>query len=181
MKFLRAAVIVAFLASSSALADSFSFGVRLDAPLFFERTQQSMNPKVTALLGAQVGMEFDSLPNRPGIRFLFSRNGTPSMRFSLDGYSRTQLTDVQQFDLYFGGGSALTLVQPAYVFYLDAHVLVGLEYPLSQRIHVFAEMNGGSAGSLGGTGCAERGEEYIVCIDWVPFMLEAAIGLNFRF
>jgi hypothetical protein len=181
MKLLRASLLALFLGSSSASADSFYFGVRFETPLLFERTQQNTNPKALALIGAQVGMDFDGLPNRPGIRFLFSKNASPSVRFSLDGYARTQLTDEPQFDLYLGGGNALTVIQPAYNFYLDAHVLVGLEYPLSQRIRVFAEVNAGTAGSLGGTGCFERGEEYIVCIDWVPFTLEAAIGLNFRF
>jgi hypothetical protein len=181
MNLLRAAVIVLLLGSSNAAAESFYFGVRFDAPLLFERTKQNTNPKVLALIGAQVGMDFDGLPNQPGIRFLFSRDGSPSVRFSLDGYARTRLADLPQFDLYFGGGSALTVIQPTYVFFLDAHVLLGLEYPLSQQIRVFAEVNAGTAGSLGGTGCAERSEEYIVCIDWVPFTLEAAIGLNFRF
>jgi hypothetical protein len=181
MKLLRASLLALFLASSSALADSFYFGVRFETPLLFERTQQNTNPTALALIGGQVGLDFDGLPNRPGIRFLFLRDASPSVRFSLDGYARTQLTDVPELDLCLGGGSALSLIQPAYDFYLDAHVLVGFEYPVSQRIRVFAEINAGTAGSLGGTGCAERNENYIVCIDWVPFTLEAAIGLNFRF
>ena len=78
-------------------------------------------------------------------------------------------------------------MRPRAVFFVGAHMLVGLEYQLLPGVGFFAELSPGTALGIGKNSCVSApvlGEPPVSpppCYPLVPFTLEAAIGLNFRF
>jgi hypothetical protein len=178
MKLLRASLLALFLASSSASAASFYFGVRLDVPVAFEQVAQTTNTIVAPLIGVQAGLDFDSPSNGFGLRFAVSSQLVTGFRGAVDGYVRFPIQP--ELSSYAGAGAT---VWAGPVLLANVHVLAGLEYQLSPNIGVFAEISPGYALGYGRNGCygAPNLDPNFVCGSLIPFTLESAIGLNFRF
>jgi hypothetical protein len=175
MKLLRAAVIVLFLASSSAAADSFYFGARFDAPIFLEQSNQTkaISASLLPTFGVQIGFDFDSLYAGPlGFRLAVSSDLNSGLRIGLDGYKRAFI--LPELGSYLGFG--MTAISASKLFSFTFHFLAGLEYQIVPGIGVFAEINPGAAL---GVSCSDAGHND--CGLLVPLVLESAIGLNFRF
>ena len=88
MKLLRAAVIAAFLMTSSVAADSFYFGVRLDGTTVFEDTRQTTITTVIPMIGIHAGIDFSSPSSGFGFRFTLSSQVVAGWRGAIDGYFR---------------------------------------------------------------------------------------------
>lgn len=177
MKFLRAAVITLLLASSSASAASFYFGVRLDVPIAFEQVGQTTNTIVAPMIGVQAGLDFDSSSNGFGLRFAVSSQLVTGFRGAVDGYVRFPIQP--EFSSYVGAGAT---VWAGPVLLANVHALAGLEYQVSPGIGLFAELSPGYALGYGRNGCYGAPPIDVgTCGALIPFTLESAIGLNFRF
>jgi hypothetical protein len=177
MKFLRAALIALFLGSSSASAASGYFGVRLDGSTVFENTGQTTITTVIPMIGIQAGVDFDSPSSGLGFRFVFSTQVVAGLRAAIDWYFRFPI--LPELSSYVGAG-ATALVAPNPILFVGVHALAGLEYQVSPGIAVFAEISPGTALGSGSNSCLST-PNGIACYWLVPFTLEAAIGLNFRF
>jgi hypothetical protein len=175
MNLLRAAVILVFLASSSAAADSFYFGVRFDTPVFLEQSNETkaINTNIIPTFGLQIGFDFDSLNAGPlGFRIAVSSDFNSGLRIGFDGY---RLVSVQpDLGSYFGFG--VTVFSTSKLFSFNFRFLAGVEYQVVPGIGVFAELSPGAALGLSCSGAGQND-----CGLLVPVVLEAAIGLNFRF
>jgi hypothetical protein len=179
MKLLRASLLALFLASPSASVASFYFGVRLDVPVAFEQVAQTTNTIVLPMIGVQAGLDFDSASSGPGFRLALSSQLISQFRTSADVYFRLPIE--KDFSSYVGVGASLLL--GGQVLLGNAHVLAGLEYQLAPGIGLFAEVSPGYALGYGRNSCfgALNPDPNFVCGSLLPFMLESAVGLNFRF
>jgi hypothetical protein len=177
MKLLRAAVIALILASSSASAASFYFGVRLDGSTVFENTGSTTITTVIPMVGIQAGIDFDSPSSGFGLRWTISSQLNSGWRGAIDGYFRFPI--LPELSSYVGAGGA-TLVAPNPFFFVGVHALAGLEYQVSPSTAVFAEISPGTAFGAGTRSCLGPPTDG-PCYSLEPFTLEAAIGLNFRF
>jgi hypothetical protein len=177
MKIIRAAVLALFLSSSSASAASFYFGVRFDGTMVFEDTGQTTINTVIPMIGVQAGIDFDSPSSGFGIRWAFSSQLNSGWRGAFDGYFRFPIQP--ELSSYVGVGGT-TLVAPNPLFFVGVHALAGLEYQVSPSTAIFAEISPGTALGSGSNSCLSA-PTGIACYPLVPFTLEAAIGLNFRF
>ena len=179
MKLLRAALIALFLTTSSVSAASFYFGVRFDGSMVFEDTGQTTITTLIPMLGVQAGIDFDSPSSGFGLRFALSTQVGMGGRGAIDGYFRFPIQPELSF--YVGAG-ATVLVASNPFFFVGAHALAGLEYQFSPGIGLFAEISPGTAFGAGTASCL--GPPLPTdqpCYSLVPFTLESAIGLNFRF
>jgi hypothetical protein len=186
MKLLRAAVIILFLGFSRATAESFYFGVRFDAPIYFDSVDQTTNINVDPMFGVQFGWDAESASSGFGLRGSLSTRFVSGVRLAFDGYVRSPVVGVPELNSYLGAG--LTgLADPGFVSYLNAHLLVGVEYQLLPTVGLFAEFSPGLTLGISKITCGNYlilGEPPVAqppCNLIVPFTLEAAIGLNFRF
>jgi hypothetical protein len=170
VKLLRAAVIALILGSSSAAAESFYFGVRFDAPVFLGQAGQTASLSVLPMIGIQLGVDFPL--NDIGLRASVSSQFNSDFRIGFDAYKRFRIQP--ELSSYFGGAGSL-LSSPQ-LFAFTFRFLAGLEYQLSPTIGLFAEI---SPGAAFGIICADKGHND--CGLLIPVVLEAAIGLNFRF
>jgi hypothetical protein len=179
MKFLRAAVIAVSLASSGAAADSFYFGVRFDAPVFLEQSNQTkaINANIIPTFGLQIGYDFDSSYAGPlGFRIAVSSDFNSGFRIGFDGYKRSSMLPELSSYLGFGG----TVISASKLFSFNARFLIGVEYQLVPGIGLFAEISPGVALGLTKSPCFPPADPQI-CVLLLPVVLESAIGLNFRF
>jgi hypothetical protein len=179
MKFLRAAVIAAFLMTSSVAADSFYFGVRFDAPVFLEQSNQTkaINADIIPTLGLQIGYDFDSLyAGSLGFRIAVSSDFNSGFRIGFDGYQRSSRLPELSSYLGFGG----TVISASRLFSFNFRFLAGLEYQLVPGVGLFAEISPGVALGLTKNPCFPPADA-ATCVSLLPVVLEAAIGLNFRF
>ena len=179
MKLLRAAVIAAFLMTSSVAADSFYFGVRFDAPVFLEQSNQTkaINANVIPMFGVQIGYDFDSLYAGPlGFRVAVSSDLNSGFRIGFDGYRRSPMLPELGSYLGFGG----TVISVSKLFSFNFRFLAGVEYQLVPGVGLFAEISPGVALGLTKNPCFPPADAE-TCVLLLPFTLEAAIGLNFRF
>jgi hypothetical protein len=179
MKSLRAAVIATFLASSSVAADSFYFGVRFDAPVFLEQSNQTkaINTNIIPTFGLQIGYDFDSLNAGPlGFRLAVSSNLNSGFRIGFDGYRRSPMLPELSSYLGFGG----TVISASRLFSFNFRFLAGLEYQLVSGVGLFVEISPGVALGLTKSPCFPPADAE-TCVLLLPVVLEAAIGLNFRF
>lgn len=180
MKLLRAALIVLLLGSSSASAASFYFGVRLDVPIAWETVGQTTNTIVLPMLGVQAGLDFDSASSGTGIRFTLSSQVISGARFAGDIYVRSPI--LPELSAYLGGGGTMMIETRTRLLYFNVHILGGLEYQVSPGIGLFAEVSPGFALGFGPNACIGAPPlDTSTCGSLVPFTLESAIGLNFRF
>jgi hypothetical protein len=179
MKILRASLIALLLGSSSASAASFYIGLRFDVPVAFEQVGQTTNTIVLPMIGVQAGLDFDSPSSGLGFRLALSTQPISQFRTSADVYFRFPIE--QNFSSYVGVGASLLL--GGQVLLGNAHVLAGLEYQVSPGIGLFAEVSPGYALGYGRNSCfgALNPDPNFVCGSLIPFTLESAIGLNFRF
>jgi hypothetical protein len=184
MKRLRAALLVLTLVSSSASAASFYFGVRLDAPVVFEQVGQTTITNVVPMVGLHAGVDFDSPSSGLGVRFALSSQIVSGVRGAIDWYYRFGLRDVSEFRPYLGLGSSL-FGQPQVALLVDVHGLAGIEYQVSPTTAIFAEVSPGAAFGFSGHSCSfgppVSNTDAINCGSLIPFTLDAAVGLNFRF
>jgi hypothetical protein len=179
MKLLRAAVIALFLAISSVSAASGYFGVRFDGSTVFEDTGSTTITTVIPMVGIHAGIDFDSPSSGFGLRWAISSQLNSGWHGAFDGYFRFPI--LPELSSYVGAGTAV-LVAPNPRFFVGVHVLTGLEYQVSPGISLFAEVSPGTAFGAGTRSCfgpplPGDGD----CYSFLPFTLEAAIGLNFRF
>jgi hypothetical protein len=180
MKLLRAAVIALLLASSSASAASGYFGVRFDAPLAWETVGQTTNTIFTPMIGVQIGIDLDSTSSGTGIRLALSSQVVSGARLAGDIYVRSSFSP--ELSTYLGGGGTIMIETRTRLLYLNAHLLGGLEYQVSSGIGLFAEVSPGFALGFGPNACIGAPPfDTSTCSSFVPFTLESAIGLNFRF
>jgi hypothetical protein len=179
MKLLRASLLTLLLASSSASAASGYFGVRLDGSTVFEDTGQTTITTVIPMIGIHAGVDFDSPSSGFGLRFALSSQVVAGLRLAMDGYFRFPI--LPELGSYVGAGAAI-LGAPNPFFFVGVHALAGLEYQVSPSLALFVEISPGTAFGAGTASClgpplpGDGG-----CYSLVPFTLESAIGLNFRF
>ena len=170
MKLLRAAVIAAFLASSSVVAESFYFGVRFDAPIFLGQAGQTASISALPMIGVQIGVDFPL--NDIGLRASISSQFNSDFRIGFDGFKRFRIQP--ELSSYFGGGGSVFSSPQLFAFTL--RFLAGLEYQFVPGVGLFAEI---SPGAAFGIICADQSRNS--CGLLAPVVLESAIGLNFRF
>lgn len=186
MKILRASLLALLLGSSSASAASFYFGVRFDAPIIFEQIAQTTITTVIPMIGIHAGIDFESPSSGLGLRLALSSQIVSGLRGAIDWYYRFPIVGSTEISPYFGLG-ATAMIDPTHAFYLNTHLLVGLEYQLSPGVGIFAEVSPGAALGFGRSSCfgapppPNPDGTLPACGSFVPFTLESAIGLNFRF
>ena len=182
MKFLRASLLAAFLTASSAATSSAYFGVRLDVPIVFEQDSRTTITTAIPMIGIHLGVDFDSPSSGLGVRLSVSSQIVSGFRGAIDGYYRFPIESTA-LSPYLGLGGTV-MIDPRHAFYLNTHLLVGLEYRVSPGIGIFAEVSPGAALGIGRFGCfgpPPPDDNFEACRSFVPFTLETAIGLNFRF
>jgi hypothetical protein len=181
MKILRASLLALFLSSSSASAASGYFGVRFDAPIIFEQVAQTTITTAIPMIGIHAGIDFDSPSSGLGFRFALSTQVVSGGRGALDWYYRFPIVEAPELRPYLGVG-ATAMIDPIHAFYLNTHLLAGLEYQFSPGIGVFVEITPGAAWGFGRFSCfGPPPVDTSPCGSLIPFTLESAIGLNFRF
>jgi hypothetical protein len=179
MKIVRASLLALFLCFSSAAANSFYFGVRFDAPVFLEQSNQTnaINANIIPTFGVQIGYDFESLnAGVLGVRLAVSSDFASGFRIGFDGYKRALIQP--GFDSYFGFGGSV--ISTSSLFAFDFRFLAGLEYQVVPGIGLFAEIGPGIALGLTKNPCFPPADAE-TCVALIPVVLEAAIGLNFRF
>lgn len=178
MKILRVAVIAAFLTTSSVAADSFYFGVRFDAPIFLEQSNQTktINTNIIPIFGVQIGYDLDAIAGPLGFRLSVSSDFNSGLRIGFDGYRRIPIQPELGSYLGFGG----TVISASRLFSFNFRFLAGVEYQLSPNVGLFAEISPGIALGLTKNPCFPPADAE-TCVLLLPVVLEAAIGLNFRF
>ena len=179
MKLLRASLLALLLGSSSASATSFYFGVRFDAPIAWETIGQTTNTLFIPMIGLQIGIDLASPSSGTGIRLALSTQVVSGARFGGDIYVRSAL--LPELNAYLGGGGTMMIETQQRLLYFNVHLLAGLEYQVSPGIGLFVETSPGLALGLGPNACIYPQIDTTGCGSLVPFTLESAIGLNFRF
>jgi hypothetical protein len=184
MNLLRASLLALLLGSSSASAASFYFGVRFDVPIIFEQVEQNTITTAIPMIGIHAGVDFDTPSSGLGLRLAFSSQIVSGLRGAFDWYYRFPIKESPDISPYLGVG-ATAMIDPIHAFYLNTHLLAGLEYQVSPGIGVFAEVSPGAALGFGRFACFGPPPlpdgTFPACGSFVPFTLESAIGLNFRF